>query len=124
MLHHDVVDLTAVAIGASPSPSPGWFVWAERVCQHEVVVVGEFKESQASFICYCVAELSTCAFVVRTGIFPYLCIPVSLYYEDVLFGGLVYDFLQLFIELFYVVVVIVCCWGIGLDYGDVEGVCS
>ena len=52
---------------------------------------------------------------VLACILSYLCIPVTLHYKDVFLWRLVYDFLQLIIEVFNVIIIAISCWGISLD---------
>ena len=86
----------------------------------EDAVTGEFSEPQASFVGPRFAILAACPLLVLAYILSYLHIPVALHYKDVFLRRLVYDFLQLIIEVFNVIIIVVSCWGINLDDGDVK----
>ena len=95
-------------------------MFAKCVRHLQVIVTGEFYEPQASFVVLRVAILVACPLPVLACILSYLCILVTLHYKDVFRWRLVYDFLQLIIEVFNVIIVVVSCWGTSLYYGDVE----
>jgi hypothetical protein len=63
---------------------------------------------------------SLCVSPVVISILADLRIPVALHYNYVFIRHLVKDSLELFIKVLNLTVIIVCCWGIGLDNGDVE----
>ena len=117
---HDVVDLIVVVSSwAVPCPASRWLAWTKCVLDLQVVVTGEFKEPQTCFVGLRVAILVTCPLPVLACVISYLCIPVALHYKNVFLWRLVYDFLQLIMGVFKVIVVIVSS-GISLDDGDVK----
>ena len=90
-----------------PGPSSGRLVMTKCVRQHKIVKGGKLKKSERSLICVIIAEESTNALPVSTSIPAHFCIPVSLYIKNVLLRCLNNDILQLVIELFYFVVIVV-----------------
>ena len=107
-----------VSSWAVPCPASRWFVWTICVCHLQVVVTGELQEPQASLVGLRVAILAACPLPVLACILSYLCIPVTLHYKDVFLWCLVLDFLQLIIEVFNVIIIVVSCRGI--SFGDVK----
>ena len=79
----------------------------KSVRQHKVVKSGKLKKFESSLICVIIAEGSTNALPVSMSIPAHFCIPVSLHNKNVLLRCLNNDILQLVIELFYFVVIVV-----------------
>ena len=75
--------------------------------QDKILKGGKLKKSESSLICVIIAEGSTDALPVSTGILAHFCIPVSLHKKNVLFRCLINDILYLVIEFFYFIVIIV-----------------
>ena len=93
------------------------------VRQHKVVKGGKLQKSEFSLICVIIAEGSTNALPVSTSILAHFCIPVSLYDKNVLLRCLINVILQLVIEFFCFVVIIVLRWSVHLYYCDVKRDC-
>ena len=93
------------------------------VRQHKIVKGGKLKNSESSLICVVTAEGSTNALPVFTSILAHFCIPVSLYNKNVLLRCLINVILQLVIEFFCFVVIIVLRWSVHLYYCDVKRDC-
>ena len=77
------------------------------IFQHKIVKVDKLQKSESSLICVIIAEGSTNALPVSTGTPAHFYIPVSLYNKNVLLRCLINDILQLVIEFFCFVAIVV-----------------
>ena len=91
--------------------------------QLKIVKGGKLQKSESPLICVNIAEGSTNALPVSTSILAHFCIPVSLYDKNVLLRCLINVILQLVIEFFCFVVIIVLRWSVHLYYCDVKRDC-
>ena len=103
-----------LSIWAMPGPSSECFVMTKTIRRHKIVKGGKLQKSEPSLICVIIAEAFSNALPVSTSIFAHFCIPVSLHNKNVILRCLINDILQLVIEFFYFVVVIVWHEGIHL----------
>ena len=120
LLHQDVINLIVVfSIWAVACPSSGWFVRAKGVCQYLVVKGYKFYKSETSLICLDIAVGSTNLSPFCLCILPNFSIPIPLYSQNVLLWCLVYDFLELLVEVVDLTVIMTRCWCIKLYDGDI-----
>ena len=85
--------------------------------------VANSRSLESPLMCVIIAEGSTNTLPVSTSILAHFCIPVSLHNKNVLLWCLINDILQLVIEFFYFIVIIVrrCC--VRIYYCGVERDC-
>ena len=98
-----------------PCPSSECLVMTKSVRQHKIVKGVKLQRSESCLVCVVTAEGSTNALPLSTSIPAHFCIPVSLYNKNVLLRCLINDILWLVIEFFYLVVIVVWCWGVWRD---------
>ena len=119
LFDHDVVDpIAVVSSWAVPCSEPRWFVCDQMCSPPTCCCIWWILGAWSLFRWF--AILAECPLPHLAFILSYLCIPVTLHCKEVIRWHLVYDFLQLIIEVFNVIIIVVSCWGISLDDGDVK----
>ena len=79
----------------------------KSVRQHKSVKGGKLQKSESPLICVISAEGSTKALPISTSILAHFRIPVSLHNKNVHLRCLINDILQLVIEFFYFIVIVI-----------------